>query len=302
MKEAARHFLGLPSGLFATVVLAALAICVAAAPWLESALGLDANAVDLFARAQGPSMTHWLGTDELGRDLLLRLLHGGRVSLTVGLAGACGAAVIGTLVGLWAGYAGGRVDAFLMRVTDGVLSLPLLPLLIVLAAIDPRKLGVSPTVVDEEWRSLYRIVAIVALFGWTVVARLVRGATLSVREMDYVQAAISAGAGAARIMFVHIFPNVVTPLLIATTLAVGNVVLLESVLSFLGLGIQPPLPSWGNMLSNAQELIHSAPHLALYPGLLIFITVLSVNLLGDALQATLNPRIRNGLRSQRSNR
>ena len=284
----------LPSGIFAIVILATLATAVVCAPWVESLLGPEAAAIDLFARAQGPSDVHWLGTDELGRDLLVRLLHGGRVSLLVGLAGACGAATIGTLIGLWAGYAGGRIDAFLMRTTDGVLSLPLLPLLIVLAAIDVKKLGIDSSTLDSEWLSLYRIVVIVALFGWTGVARLVRGATLSVREMDYIQAAISAGAGAGRVMFVHILPNVATPLIIATTLAVGNVVLLESVLSFLGLGIQPPLPSWGNMLSNAQELIHSAPHLALYPGLLIFVTVLSVNLLGDALQATLNPRTRAG--------
>ena len=294
MMVSPRHFFGLPSGIFATVILASLAAAVVCAPWVESLLGPEAAAIDLFARAQGPSDDHWLGTDELGRDLLVRLLHGGRVSLLVGLAGACGAAIIGTLIGLWAGYAGGRIDAFLMRTTDGVLSLPLLPLLIVLAAIDVKKLGIDSSTLDSEWLSLYRIVVIVALFGWTGVARLVRGATLSVREMDYIQAAISAGAGAGRVMFVHILPNVATPLIIATTLAVGNVVLLESVLSFLGLGIQPPLPSWGNMLSNAQELIHSAPHLALYPGLLIFVTVLSVNLLGDALQATLNPRTRAG--------
>lgn len=269
------------------VVLAGLA---GAAPVLETLLETDVNTVNLFERDQPASAAHWLGTDELGRDLLLRLLYGGRVSLAVGVAGACMAALIGTLVGLGSGYLGGRVDAALMRFTDAMIALPLLPLLIVLAAVDLEKLGIPGEVAQSENISLYRIVTIVALFGWTTVARLVRGATLSVREREYVLAAVSAGAGAARIMFIHILPNVISPLIIAATLSVGNVIMLESVLSFLGLGIQPPLPSWGNMLSNAQDLIHSSPRLALYPGALIFVTVLAINCFGDAMQDALNPR------------
>lgn len=281
-----RHRLAL-FGAATLVVLAGLAV---AAPGLEAWLQADANTVNLFTRSQPPSASHWLGTDELGRDLLLRLLYGGQVSLAVGVAGACMAALIGTLIGLWSGYVGGRLDAFLMRFTDGMIALPLLPLLIVLAAIDLEKIGIPTEIAQSESVSLYRIVAIVGLFGWTTVARLVRGATLSIREREYVLAAISAGAGAFRVMFIHILPNVISPLIIAATLSVGNVILLESVLSFLGLGIQPPLPSWGNMLSNAQDLIHSSPRLALYPGVLIFVTVLAINCLGDALQDAFNPR------------
>ncbi len=271
-------------------LLTLLAIAALAAPWLEAWLGASATAVDLFNRLQPPSARHWLGTDELGRDNLLRLLYGGRISLSVGLVGALIAAFIGTLLGMLAGYLGGRLDALLMRFTDGVIALPLLPLLIVLAALDLEKLGLSAELARSEQLSIYRIIVIVALFGWTMVARLVRSATLSVRERDYVLAAISAGAGPIRIMRVHILPNVMTPVIIATTLAVGHIILLESVLSFLGLGIQPPVPSWGNMLSNAQNLMGIAPRQAFYPGLLIFFTVIAFNFLGDGLQEALDPR------------
>ena len=276
----------------AGVVLIALAVLCLAAPLVEAVSGLDPERVDLFARFEGPSLAHWLGTDELGRDTGLRLLLGGRVSLAVGIAGALAAAVLGTLVGLVSGYFGGWVDATLMRFTDGVAAAPLLPLLIVLAAVDLTKTGLPPEWAVSEAASVARIVAIVALFGWPGTARLVRGATLSVRERDYVRAGVAVGAGPLRIMVRHLLPNVASPLLVAATLAVGHVILLESVLSFLGLGIQPPLPSWGNMLSNAQDLMASAPMLAILPGALIFATVLAINRLGDALQETLDPQSR----------
>ena len=267
-----------------------LALCSLAAPLLAAWLGHDPNAVDLLGRFAAPSVSHPLGTDELGRDLLLRLLYGGQVSLFVGLVGAVAAALLGTVIGLVAGYVGGRADALLMRLTDAVIALPLLPLLIVLAAVDLGKLGVPAAIAQSESASLYRILLIIALVGWTTVARLVRGATLSVRERDYVRAAVALGAGPLRIMVRHILPNVVSPIIVATTLSVGYVILTESVLSFLGLGIQPPLPSWGNMLTNAQELIWEAPALAIYPGLLIFVTVIAFNFLGDGLQDALDPR------------
>jgi peptide/nickel transport system permease protein len=212
------------------------------------------------------------------------------VSLIVGLSAAVFSAIIGTAIGILAGYFGGRLDAFLMRLTDGVISLPLLPLLIVLAAVDLEKLGIPEAIARSEDVSLYRIVAIIALFGWTTVARLVRGATLSMRTREFVRAAEALGAGAPRVMLVHILPNVVSPIIVATTLSVGNVILLESVLSFLGLGIQPPIPSWGNMLTGAQELIWTAPALAVWPGALIFVTVIAFNFLGDGLQDALDPR------------
>jgi peptide/nickel transport system permease protein len=272
------------------VVLLVLALCSLGAPLFAAWLGHDPNAVDLLGRFAPPGVGHPLGTDELGRDLLLRLLYGGQVSLFVGLVGAVAAALLGTVVGLLAGYVGGRTDALLMRLTDAVIALPLLPLLIVLAAVDLGKLGVPAAIAQSESASLYRILLIIALVGWTTVARLVRGATLSVRERDYVRAAVALGAGPLRIMARHILPNVVSPIIVATTLSVGSVILTESVLSFLGLGIQPPLPSWGNMLTNAQELIWQAPALAIYPGLLIFVTVIAFNFLGDGLQDALDPR------------
>ncbi len=272
------------------VVLAVLFIAVLAAPLVETALGLDASAVNLFARAAPPSAAHWLGTDELGRDLLLRLLHGGRVSLLVGFTAAIASAAIGTLLGLLSGYFGGRVDAIIMRFADGVISLPLLPLLIVLAAVDPGKLGLPEAISSSESFSLQRIVVIIALVGWPTVARLVRAATLSLRQREFVLVAIAQGFGPARIMVRHILPNAASPILVATTLTVGNVILFESVLSFLGLGIQPPVPSWGNMLTGAQDLISEAPALAVWPGMLIFVTVIAFNLLGDGLQSALDPR------------
>lgn len=276
--------------LFSLAVLALLAVLAAGAPLVASALGVDPEAVNLLARFAPPSAAHPLGTDELGRDFLVRLLYGGRVSLIVGVTAALAAAVVGTAVGLVSGTYGGRLDAVVMRLTDGVISLPLLPLLIVLAALDLSKLGLPEGLIQSDSISLYRIVAIVAAVGWTTVARLVRGAALSLRERDFVQAARAQGAGTLRVMGVHILPNLISPIIVATTLAAGNVILLESVLSFLGLGIQPPLPSWGNLLTNAQELIWSAPALAFWPGILIFVTVIALNFLGDGLQDALDPK------------
>ena len=273
-------------------LLLALAIAVNLTPLAATLIGADAHSVDLYRRLAPPSLAHPLGTDELGRDLLLRLLEGGRVSLLVGITAAVAAAGLGTAIGLVAGYRGGRVDAVLMRVTDGVISLPLLPLLVVLAAIDLRKLGLPAWITQSEAASLYRIVALVALVGWTTVARLVRGATLSLRAQEFVRAAVALGASPARIMLVHILPNLASPIIVATTMSVGGIILLESVLSFLGLGIEPPMPSWGNMLTGAQETIALAPQLALYPGFLIFITVIACNFLGDGLQDLFDPRAR----------
>ena len=285
-----RRFLGHRLAVLSFLILAVLALAALAAPWITAALGLDPEAVDLFARFSPISGAHPLGTDELGRDVLARLLHGGRVSLFVGIVAALCSAVVGTVVGLIAGYRGGWLDGLLMRVTDGVIALPALPLLIVLAAVDLEKLGVPAAWSESEDISLYRIVAIVAAIGWTTVARLVRAETLALRSRTFVLAAQAQGASPARIMARHILPNLGSVIIVATTLATGNVILLESVLSFLGLGIQPPMPSWGNLLTNAQELIWSAPGLAFYPGFLIFVTVVAFNFVGDGLQDALDPR------------
>jgi peptide/nickel transport system permease protein len=273
-------------------VLAILGGLSLGAPVIGWFLGLDAESVDLFARLSPPSWEHPLGTDELGRDLLMRLLGGSQVSLAVGLSAALAGSAIGTLIGLCAGFLGGRIDVLLMRLADAVIALPLLPLLIVLAALDLTKLGLSREVAEAETTSLLRLVILVALVAWPTTARLVRAQTLSLREREFVQAARSMGYGPVRIMLRHILPNTAAPILVAATLAVGNVVLFESVLSFLGLGVRPPTPSWGNMLTGAQELIWQAPMQAVWPGLLIFLTVISVNLLGDALRDALDPRTR----------
>lgn len=272
------------------ILLSGLLLACFSAPLIGALLNIDATSIDLFNITGAPSVIHPLGTDEIGRDLLMRLLDGGQVSLTVGIAAALSATAIGTMAGLIAGYRGGITDAVLMRLADGVISLPLLPLLIVLAAIDPAKIGLPPELVQSESFSLYRIVVIIALVGWTTTARLVRGTILSLRERDFIEAARAQGLPTSRILFRHLLPNAASPILVAMTLTVGNVILFESVLSFLGLGIQPPIPSWGNMLTGAQDLISAAPMLAIWPGLLIFAAVIAFNFLGDGLQDALNPR------------
>ncbi|MEE4301975.1 MAG: ABC transporter permease [Pseudomonadales bacterium] len=270
-------------------LLLVLLLLVLAAGLLETLLDLDGTTVDLGNRMAPPDAAHPLGTDELGRDVLARLLFGGRVSLFVGLTAALVAASIGTVIGLVAGYFGGRLDALLMRLTDSVLALPALPLLIVLAAVDLERILPADLAASENV-SFLRIVLIVAALGWTGVARLVRGATLTLRERDFVLAAVGSGSSDLRIMFRHILPNLLSPIIVAATLSVGNVILLESVLSFLGLGIQPPMASWGSMLTNAQETIWEAPALAVWPGLAIFLTVMSFNFLGDGLQDAFDPK------------
>jgi peptide/nickel transport system permease protein len=278
------------SSRFGLATLLALVFATCAASWVERHLGFDAQSLDFAALLAAPSAAHPLGTDDIGRDLLVRLLRGGQISLTVGLMTALVAAVFGTIIGLTAGYLGGAVDALLMRLTDGVIALPLLPVLIVLGAIDPGKLGLPADIFRSQEAGLARIVVIIGLVGWTTVARLVRAATLSIKVQDFIRAAEALGASPMRIMMRHILPNVAQPVIVATTLSVGNIILLESALSFLGLGVQPPLPSWGNMLSNALDQLYNAPALALWPGAMIFLTVLAFNLVGDGLQDSLDPR------------
>ena len=281
-----RHHLACASLIFLIVIM----VLSLAAPLIAELRGVDPTQTDLFRRFEPPSAAYWLGTDDVGRDLFQRLLDGGRVSLLVGLAGALLSGLLGALIGVASGYLGGRLDAFLMRFTDGVIALPLLPLLIVVAAVDPRKLGVPAELAQSEAFSLYRIVVIIALTGWTTVARLVRAETLSLKARDFSRAAQALGARPIRIMLRHILPNTAGSLIVATTISMGTLILLESTLSFLGLGIQPPAASWGNMLTGAQELLQEAPLLALWPGLLIFLTVIAFNFLGDGLQDALDPR------------
>jgi len=271
-------------------LLLVLAVLCFSASFIESALHIASNEADLSARFLDPSSAHILGTDELGRDVFIRLLYGGQVSLIVALAAGLASAIIGTTIGMTAGYAGGKWDALLMRLTDLLIALPSLPLLIILSAIDLEKLGVPAALAASPRMSLYKIIVIISLLGWTTVARLARARTLTLKEMDFVRAARALGLGHLGIVLRHILPNLLNTIVVATALAVGGIILTESVLSFLGLGIQPPLPSWGNMLTNAEDTIWEHARLSIFPGLMIFLTVLAFNFTGDALQHALDPR------------
>jgi peptide/nickel transport system permease protein len=228
---------------------------------------------------------HILGTDENGRDLLARLIYGAQISLTVAFFAVLMELVIGTVVGAIAGYYGGIVDYVLMRITDVFLSIPLLPLLLVLTAI------VSASS-SKAALGFGVIVIIIGGLSWPAVARLVRASFLSLREKEFCEAARALGNRDGRIIFRHLLPNAVAPIIVQGTLEVANVIILESTLSFLGFGIQPPTASWGNMLSNAESNMAIAPWVAIFPGLCILITVLAINYLGDGLRDALDPNMK----------
>ena len=284
------RFFNTPTAFVSLSFLLLMILIILLAPIYEHLRAADSTRVDLFNRFLGPSGTYILGTDELGRDLMLRLLNGGKVSLSIGLIASIIAGSIGTVLGLTSGYFGGKIDSIIMRFADTIISLPLLPLLIVFTAIDLSKLGIPQTYIDMPFFSTFKIIIIISIVGWPTIARLVRASTLAVREDDFIQVALAQGYGPMRIMFKHILPNVTSPIIVATTLSIGNIILFESVLSFLGLGIQPPVASWGNMLTGAQELIYEDPKLAIWPGTLIFLTVIAFNFLGDSLQRAFRTR------------
>jgi len=239
------------------------------------------DAIDLGAIRQVPSLSHWMGTDDLGRDLFTRILFGGRVSILIGILSAIIGTGLGSLIGAISGFYGGRVDNLLMRFTDVVYSIPTLPLLIVLSSY-------SQAVVAS-------MALIIGLLSWMPTARVVRGEVLAIKERAYVEAARSLGARNLRIIFKHILPNAMGPIVVGATLAVGNAIILESSLSFLGLGVQPPIPTWGNMLMDAQATMATKPWLTIFPGLAILLVVLSVNFMGDGLQDALDPTARQDL-------
>lgn len=250
----------------------------------------SASAISLQKLMKNFKTFHLFGTDELGRDVFIRLVYGTRVSMGVGVLVAFASALIGLLIGSLAGFYGGLLDSVLMRVTDALLSLPQIPVLIVLAAIDLTKLPTLNAMITASNQSIVKMVIILCLFSWMTVARLVRGSILSIREREFVLAAKTLGAKDSTIIIRHMFPNVLAPMLVSITLGVGESILFEAALSFLGLGIMPPTPSWGNMLNNAQELIYQAPFLAILPGVLILLTVVSFNYLGDGLQEAIDPK------------
>ncbi len=262
-----RKHRGLKAGAFLLAVLAVLAAVIP----VVSPYGY--GEIDLQAIKQSPSRTHWLGTDELGRDLGTRLMVGARISLAIGLTGALVATTLGAAAGALSGYYGGWVEAIIMRTVDLLLAIPILPVLIVISAFT------RP--------SVWAIILLVASFAWMGTARLVRSAFLSLKEQEFVEAARAMGASDLRVIILHLLPNAVAPVSVASALLVGRVIIMESVLSFLGLGVQPPTPSWGNLLYGAQSTMASEPWIAIFPGVFIFIAVAGVNLLGDGLRDAL---------------
>ena len=247
------------------------------------------DAIDFAQATAAPSVQHPLGTNDLGQDQLARLLWGGRVSIAVGITAMLVSISIGTLVGAVAGFCGGLIDNLLMRLTDLFLSLPQLPLLLLIIYLFRDSVR---SLAGPEIGIFGLIVLVVGGLTWMSTARLVRVGFLATKEREFVQAARSLGAHPLRIVWRHILPNVISPVIVAATLGVGNAIITESTLSFLGIGFPPDIPTWGRMLFDAQNYIVSAPHLVIFPGLAIFLTVLSVNYVGDGLRDALDVRSR----------
>jgi peptide/nickel transport system permease protein len=268
--------------LFGTLFLTFIALLILIAPLLPLP---SATRIDLSKTFAPPNTVNLMGTDENGRDVFARLIAGGRVSLSVGLSAAVLTVIIGSSLGLIAGYFGGLTDRLVMRFTDGVLSIPVFFLLLAVVAL----WGSSPLI----------LIVALGLTRWMGAARLIRGEVMRLKSLEFITAAHGLGASDARVMFKHLLPQVMPSLIVATTIGIGNVMLYEASLSFLGLGIRPPDPSWGNMLTASQNYVFSAPHLAIYPGVMILLTVMSFNALGDALRDALDPRLRSSAAPQR---
>lgn len=260
----------------AVLALAALAVLLLASLLGPLLWSTDPDALDLARAAAPPGDGHPLGTDESGRDILSRLLAGGRVSLAVGAAAVLFSAVLGVSLGALAGLGGRRADAVVMRFTDAMLSIPVL--FLVIAALT--FFGTTIT----------GLVIAIGATSWMGLARLVRGELLSIREQAYVEAARALGAPPLRVLAHHALPHLIPTVVVSVTFGIGTAILMESALSFLGFGVQPPTASWGNMLTNAQSYLHAAPWLAVYPGVLILLTVVAVNVLGDALRDATEPQ------------
>jgi peptide/nickel transport system permease protein len=263
-----------PQGRVGALILLIVAVTAIVGPWL---LPDPLSQPDILAGSMPPGLGHPFGTDQLNRDILSRVVTGARVSLSVALLAVALSMTLGAAVGLIAGYLGGVVDAALMRLVDGALAIPRLFILLLVLAVWERV-------------PVLALILLIGATGWFATSRIVRAEVLRLREEAYVRAAEALGARRRRIIFRHLLPNVVGPLLVTATLAVGDVILLEAGLSFLGLGIQPPMPSWGGMILDSKEVLVSAPWAGIFPGLAIVITVLSAYLFGDALRDAVDPR------------
>jgi peptide/nickel transport system permease protein len=283
-REAWRRFKRHRLAVVCTFVLGFIILAVLLGPWIWR---VPINEIDFTARMQGPSWRHPLGTDDLGQDLLARMLYGGRISLAVGLAAMLIAITVGVVVGAVAGMSKGPVDVFLMWLTDLFLSLPQLPLLLLIFYLfnDTLKKWVG-----TEMGVFILVVVVIGGLRWMPVARLVRAQFLSLREKEFVEAARALGASPWRQVTVHILPNAMGPVIVAATIDVAAAIIAESTLSFLGLGFPPDIPTWGRILFDAKDHMDIAPHWALFPGLLIFITVLTINYIGDGLRDAYDPR------------
>jgi peptide/nickel transport system permease protein len=261
----------------AAVVLVLLTLAVYLAPVIAP---YEFDAIDLKHVKEPPSKEHWLGTDDLGRDLLTRILYGGRISMSIGIFAALVATVFGSLVGAFAGFYGGATDNVLMRFTDIIYAIPSLPLLIVLTSYTNAAVPI--------------MVLIIGFLSWMGTARVVRGSVLSLKEQEFVTAARMIGSRDRAVIFKHIVPNAMGPIIVGATLGVGMAIIIESSLSFLGLGVSPPTPTWGNMLQDSQDTMATKPWLTIFPGLAILITVLCINFVGDGLHDALDPTLHRG--------
>ena len=275
-----RRFRRHPGAVGGMIIFAILLLLILLAPLSP----YDPNASSMAERFEPPSRQHLMGTDGLGRDLLTRILYGGRISFTVGLLVVVITLTIGVTVGAAAGYFGGWIDNTLMRITDAALSMPSLLVLILLSA----SLREVQSAYFER-NNVMLIAMVIGLLSWMTFARLVRAAFLTLREMDYVTASRSLGGSNLYIITRHILPNAIGPIIVESTLELGYAIIEESGLSFLGFGIQPPTPSWGNLLGNAQENLTKYPWLAIFPGLMIFFAIISVNYIGDGLRDAFDP-------------
>lgn len=348
-KRFRKHKLAVYS-LFLLIFLSLLSIF---APLIQKILGVSNEIASIYEANQSSGYPHLLGTNELGQDLFLRLIYGGRISLAVGFLAATASAIIGSVIGILSGYFGGKIDSLLMRFTDAMLSVPVLPLMIVFSALDlkiffssemsetsfyvvfiiffsffllvrflvdqqekKRQAGYFFSILKDSllisglitlcyalffyfvpWKafgsgnfaSVIKLITIIVFFGWMPVARLARASTMQLKGMDFIVSSNALGASHYRILFHHILPNVLAPIIVTATLEVGGNILYEAALSFLGLGIQPPVSSWGNMLNNAVDYIKTNPNLAFWPGFFILVTVACFNFLGDGLRDAFDP-------------
>ncbi|BAY37859.1 binding-protein-dependent transport systems inner membrane component [Nostoc sp. NIES-2111] len=284
-QEAWRKFRGNRQAMVGGVILLIIILSVVFGPWIYS---VPINKIDFAKSTLPPSWQHPFGTNDLGQDILARVLYGGRISIAVGVFSMVVAITLGILIGALSGFYGGWLDVVLMRFTDLCLALPRLPLLLLVIFLfrDAIKAIAGP-----ELGIFVLIVLVIGGLNWMSVARLVRAGFLTVREQEFVTAARALGASPKRLIWIHILPNVISPVLVAATLSVSTAIITESTLSFFGLGFPPDVPTWGRMLYDAQNFLEFAPYMVIFPGTAIFLTVLSINYIGDGLRDALDPRL-----------